>query len=57
MGDFELQPCTDSLNGEQLHVVHRCESQGAVLVVHDYHAVERVRHSKLAVEFHAYAAY
>eukprot|EP01043_Picozoa_sp_COSAG02_P030564 COSAG02_NODE_1957_length_10261_cov_51.399134_3_plen_958_part_00 len=41
-GEFELQPCTNSLNGEQLHVVHRCESQGAVLVVHDYHSVERL---------------
>ena len=41
-GDFELMPCDDSLNGEQLHVVHRTESKGATLTVHDYHSVERL---------------
>lgn len=41
-GEFELLPCTDSLNGEELHIVHRCEAQGGVLVVHDYHSVERL---------------
>ena len=41
-GEFELMPCADSLNGEQLHVVHRSDYGSSVLVVHDYHSVERL---------------